>query len=308
MKRTLYAAWPQTARRTWGWAAILLTLAGFGLSSLIVIAGSAVYGAVLAVGGAGPDEIQRRMMGDTLTFLLPLLLVQFILWAGLTIAWVKLFENRPLATIGLGPGAAPRYLVGLLLGVILVLAVGLAALALGAAPDATDPPDLPAALPPAGAIIAVLLGCSVFLVQGAAEEIVFRGWLMSTLAARWGAGPAVIVSGLLFAVLHLHVFASGVVFGSLVLTGIGITGLVFAVLCVERRSAIEAISAIATARKSAASAIGAPWKLPPESTSSSSGNTSGLSVAAFISIASRASTSASTSRAAPCTCGAQRMQ
>ena len=73
-----------------------------------------------------------------------------------------------------------------------------------------------------------------------------------------------------------------------------------------RRSAIAPSSAAPSASTSAASATGSPWKLPPETTSPSSGKTSGLSVTALSSIASRRSTSASRSRAAPCTCGMQR--
>ncbi len=75
-----------------------------------------------------------------------------------------------------------------------------------------------------------------------------------------------------------------------------------------RRSEIEASSASAMARKSAAKAIGSPWKLPPEIVTPSRAKTSGLSVAEFISTASFASTSASTSRTAPWTCGMQRTE
>ena len=75
-----------------------------------------------------------------------------------------------------------------------------------------------------------------------------------------------------------------------------------------RRSEIEPISATPRARQSAARAIGSPWKLPPDSTAPSSGNTNGLSVTEFISIASLASASDSRSRAAPCTWGMQRTE
>lgn len=242
MIRTLYAPWPQTAQRTWGWAALVLAIAGFALSSIVVLVGSAVYGFVLALGGAEPAEIQQRLMGDTLTVMLPLLLGQFILWTAITLAWVKLFERRTLASIGLGAGAGPRYLLGLVLSVVLVFAIGLAALALGADADEAAA-AVPTGVPPAGAIAAVLLGCSVFLVQGAAEEIVFRGWLMSALAARWGVAAAVVASSLLFMVLHAHVFVSGLGFGLVALLGLGMTGLAFALLCVLTRSVWEAVAA-----------------------------------------------------------------
>ncbi|MFW6299649.1 MAG: CPBP family intramembrane glutamic endopeptidase [Oceanicaulis sp.] len=240
----LYAPWPDGARRTYGWAALALTLVGFAVSGVVIVAGSAVYSAALAAGGASQLQIQQSLQANTLTVLLPMLLAQFLVWGGLTLVWVRLFERRPLATIGLGPGAGPRYLAGIGFGAILVTAIAGAALALGAAPETTPEPAAGAAagFPPAGAVIAVLLGCSVFLVQGAAEEIVFRGWLMSTLAARWGVAAAVMASSLLFMVFHSHVFVSGFAFGLVALLGLGLTGIAFALLCVLTRSVWEAVA------------------------------------------------------------------
>ena len=51
-----------------------------------------------------------------------------------------------------------------------------------------------------------------------------------------------------------------------------------------RRSEMLASSATAIARQSSANATGCPWKLPFETISRSSRRTSGLSVAALISI------------------------
>ncbi|MCY1465607.1 hypothetical protein D9M71_837750 [compost metagenome] len=53
-----------------------------------------------------------------------------------------------------------------------------------------------------------------------------------------------------------------------------------------RRSDSEPISAMASARLSAAMATGSAWKLPPEITSPSAANTNGLSETALDSIAS----------------------
>ena len=53
-----------------------------------------------------------------------------------------------------------------------------------------------------------------------------------------------------------------------------------------RRSEMFPSSATAMARKSIAKAMGCPWKLPAEMTSSVSGNTVGLSVAELISVSS----------------------
>src|SRR4029078_40671 len=59
---------------------------------------------------------------------------------------------------------------------------------------------------------------------------------------------------------------------------------------------------------SAAIAIGAPWKFPPDTMSPSAAKTIGLSVAALTSISIVAREAANAPRAAPCTCGAQRIE
>ena len=76
----------------------------------------------------------------------------------------------------------------------------------------------------------------------------------------------------------------------------------------ERRSLIVASCATASTSVSQPIATGAPWKFPPDTISSASAKTIGLSVAAFISMVSRCRTHASASRAAPWTCGAHRME
>ena len=245
MKPSLYAPWPDGARVTPGWAAILLVLGFFALSNVPTLAAVIVF-VVLAAqdsGDAAGASVQATRSIEGL--LIPLLLVQFLLLAVLTLAWAGLYERRGLPSLGLGGrGAFGRYLAGLPVGVGLMLAVGAAAASLSVAfGDGPVAPEGGLGAPAAGAALAVLAGCSVFLVQGAIEELVFRGWLMSTLAARWGRLAAVIVSSLVFMILHAHVFASGLGFGLVALVGLGMTGLVFALLCVLTRSVWEAAAA-----------------------------------------------------------------
>lgn len=49
----------------------------------------------------------------------------------------------------------------------------------------------------------VLLGTATVAVQAAAEELYFRGWLLGSLQRAWGAWPALALSALAFAGLHL---------------------------------------------------------------------------------------------------------
>lgn len=249
--RALYAPWPEGARRTWGWGALGLIVFSYGLSSAPVMVGTILFVA-LDMAGANGDALgaQQALSENTLTVLLPLLLAQFVLWGVLALVWAKLFERRDLASMGMAPvGALRRYLVGLPLGVGLVLLIGLAALALsGLLGEAGAVPETPAGYDMSRAVTTAALGgyallIGVFLVQGGVEEVVFRGWLMSTLVARWGHGPGVVAASFAFAALHAHVFVSGLVYGAVALTGIGLTGLVFALMAVWRRHIAEAAAA-----------------------------------------------------------------
>jgi len=258
--RALYAPWPEGARRSWGWGALGLLALGYLVSSIATLLVISIH-AVMGLVASGVDfatlsatEIETAVAHSTSQALLPGLLAQFAVWFALTLFWVKVFERRSMASLGLeGRGFVGRYLFGLVLGVILVALVGagvagLTALfgdleALSTPGDAAGGPvDYTRALSQA-ALVGYGLLLALFLFQGGVEEFIFRGWLMSTLTARWGQATGVVVASFIFAVFHLHVFMSGLIFGVLALTGIGLTGLVFSMLALWRRSIVEAIAA-----------------------------------------------------------------
>jgi membrane protease YdiL (CAAX protease family) len=247
MSQALYTPWPATARRTWGWGALGVVLLTYVLSIIPVTIVGAVYGFLQVLGGADPDGLQVAMMSDALGFLLPTILTQFFFWGLLIWLWARLFERRrgPSFGLRLSGWAVLRYGVGLILGVALLFAIGAMALVLGASGEGPDPfaSDALSRLNDPMLLASFGFVIVVFLVQGGSEEVIFRGWLMSTLAARWGVRAAVIVSSLFFMVFHAHVFISGLVFGIIALTGLGLVGLVFALLSLLTRSIVEAIAA-----------------------------------------------------------------
>ena len=252
MGKALYDAWPEGARRTWGAAAVALAVAGYLLSAFPLVIGIGMF---TALHQAGSDaDPAAALQAATLPVLMPLLLAQFAVWTAMTLAWANLFERRGLASLGLtlSAGAAARYLTGLALGVVLLVIIATLAGLLGDVEAAGGAMDLAAEATPAGLMEALTrpaalgaLGFAglVFLVQGGAEEVVFRGWLMSTLAARWGVRAAVIVSSAAFMLFHVHVFVSGLWFGIAALAGIGMMGLVFALLALVTRTVWEAVAA-----------------------------------------------------------------
>lgn len=113
--------------------------------------------------------------------------------------WARLYEKRGFATLGFERGGALReYGRGLFIGLLaFAAAVGLMALFGYIGPEATDPARVGRAA--LGGVLLVLPG---WLVQGAAEEVLTRGWMMPVLAARYRPWIGVAVSSLFFAAAH----------------------------------------------------------------------------------------------------------
>lgn len=113
--------------------------------------------------------------------------------------WVRLYEKRGLVTLGFErEGALRRYGRGLLIGLLTFAgAVGLMALFGFLAPEASDPGRV--GLAALGGVLLVIPG---WLVQGAAEEVLTRGWMMPALAARYRPWLGVLLSSVFFTAAH----------------------------------------------------------------------------------------------------------
>lgn len=118
-----------------------------------------------------------------------------LLWA-----WLALFEKRPLTSLGLErSGAGFKYLRGLAVGWLMFGAAIAISAAFGyIAFEAGDPQSQ--GLAALGGVLFVFLGWTV---QGPAEEALTRGWLLPVIGARYNPTLGIIVSSLLFTVLHL---------------------------------------------------------------------------------------------------------
>ncbi len=128
------------------------------------------------------------------------LFVPFLLVALACFAWVKWVENRSLASMGwrferaffiYGRGFG----IGLLLNVLSLVLIALwGGYEIG--------PWLPAWNNPS-ALLMIGLFLLGFVVQGGSEEILFRGWVLSAMAPRWGFPVAISVVSVLFALMHV---------------------------------------------------------------------------------------------------------
>lgn len=120
-----------------------------------------------------------------------------ILWA-----WVVWFERRPFFTLGFElDGAVIKYVRGLVIGLMMFcIAVGISA-AFGyiAVAEANPGDATPYGMAALGGVLIVLIG---WIVQGAGEEVITRGWMMQTIGARYSPLLGVIISSVVFALLH----------------------------------------------------------------------------------------------------------
>jgi membrane protease YdiL (CAAX protease family) len=125
-------------------------------------------------------------------------------FAGMVVAlwiWVRLFEKRPLQSVGLiRKKVLTKYLLGFGFGALmLVIVVGFMYLTghVTIVSRGTNP------VGGATAVGTVLLMLLAWMIQGGSEEIITRGWYQGVIGARYRPWAGVAVSSLLFAVLHL---------------------------------------------------------------------------------------------------------
>ena len=132
--------------------------------------------------------VEAVMLGSTYLGIL------LVVWA-----FVRFYEKRPLWTLGLERAhAVRRYALGFAAGLLMMGAwTGVMWLS-GALALEDGPAGLQGKQALAGVGV-ILLG---WLIQGAVEEIQFRGWLMGSISARYSVGLGVAVSSILFGLLH----------------------------------------------------------------------------------------------------------
>jgi len=163
------------------------------VTSAIVSIPLAVYFILAGNGQLEATSILSSSPGFTILLVLGFGPIFILIWF-----WLWLFERRPLWTIGMERrGWLSKYVRGAILGIVMIAAAVGLSMAFGFV-----------ALEGSGIAIEVALGGSMLLlvgwvVQGAAEEALFRGFLLPILGTRYGLVTGVLTSSALFALLHL---------------------------------------------------------------------------------------------------------
>ncbi len=184
--------WPESLRGAYPLAVLLAGLA-------IPFVGAIVVGVPLfLLLGLFVDEPFALFAGgdDSLSLTIELLLgflpIFVLVWG-----WLRLFERRRFRTIGLdGGGAFVQYGRGLLVGLVM-FGAGVAIMSLFGYMEVRGV-NLGFA-----AWSGVLIVFAGWVVQGAAEEVLARGFLMPIIGARWHPLIGVILSSSIFGLLHL---------------------------------------------------------------------------------------------------------
>lgn len=178
---------------------LLAQLTGGTVGGIIVFGLSLIQTGATAFTLDDPAALSALVLPDTAIEQAILLIFAFgpiflIVWA-----WLALFEKRPFWTLGLErAGAGLKYLRGVGVGLLMfVAAIGISA-AFGFISPASSSSQ-PQGMVALGGVLLVLLG---WIVQGAAEEALTRGWLLPVVGARHNPVLGVIISSAVFSLFH----------------------------------------------------------------------------------------------------------
>lgn len=184
--------WPQSLLKLYPLAVTLYALATPFLAALMMAAPMAFYVLFFSRQRDVPFALP-----DTAAGLSGILVGGFAPIFILVWLWVMLIERRSPWSVGLeGRGWLRKYLQGALVGLGMTGAAVLLPAALGYY-------RLEAGLNLSGGASTALILALGWGVQGAAEEVLFRGFLFPILGVRYGAILGVLVSSGLFALMHI---------------------------------------------------------------------------------------------------------
>jgi len=169
------------------------------LVATIILMAATVIGFILATVAeliiyAEPEDV-NPFQKEYYWYVVPFALIVGALWI-----WVRVYEKRPFRSLGFTRNSGLiKYIVGFVVGFAMqALTVGL--MALGGSVIVEQAGEVATGVAAVGGSLLVL---TAFIVQGASEEIVCRGWYLPVLGARHKPLIAVVVSTVLFAALHL---------------------------------------------------------------------------------------------------------
>lgn len=132
--------------------------------------------------------------------LLFLNLLTFATISSLVFFRVKVIERRSLSSIGLNKNNwLKKYLLGFFIGLVMMSIIVLILLSFGYITIEKNPIQ-PIGVSAISSVLVILFG---WIIQGATEEIVTRGWLLNVLSNKYNIGVGLLISSTLFGLMHL---------------------------------------------------------------------------------------------------------
>ena len=113
---------------------------------------------------------------------------------------VKVIEKRSLSSIGFNKNNwLKKYSLGFLIGLVMMSIIVLILLSFGYITVEKNPIQL-VGISAISSILVILFG---WIIQGATEEILTRGWLLNVLSTKYNIGVGLLISSTLFGLMHL---------------------------------------------------------------------------------------------------------
>ncbi|WP_282192718.1 MULTISPECIES: CPBP family intramembrane glutamic endopeptidase [Romboutsia] len=127
-------------------------------------------------------------------------LLTFATISSLVFFRVKVIERRSLSSIGLNKNNwLKKYLLGFFIGLVMMSIIVLILLSFGYITIEKNPIQ-PVGVSAISSVLVILFG---WIIQGATEEIVTRGWLLNVLSNKYNIGVGLLISSTLFGLMHL---------------------------------------------------------------------------------------------------------
>lgn len=135
---------------------------------------------------------------DLLSLLITLFSFAFI--SLLVFFRVKVIEKRSFSSIGFNKNNwLKKYSLGFLIGLAMMSIIVLILLPFGYITIEKNPIQ-PVGVSAIASVLVILFG---WIIQGATEEIVTRGWLLNVLSTKYNIGVGLLISSTLFGLIHL---------------------------------------------------------------------------------------------------------
>ena len=135
---------------------------------------------------------------DLLSLLITLF--SFVFISLLVFFRVKVIEKRSFSSIGFNKNNwLKKYSLGFLIGLAMMSIIVLILFPFGYITVEKNPIQ-PVGISTIASVLVILLG---WIIQGATEEIVTRGWLLNVLSTKYNIGVGLLISSTLFGLMHL---------------------------------------------------------------------------------------------------------